>query len=87
MQLEKWQLIDPSSMINATLSIPSLVQQYGASQRIYAAQTTTITLTAVAGDVPLVLHFQCLLGRPPIGTERDILLNIPTLMDIARFLV
>lgn len=92
-QLEKWQLADPNSptpsaSTTAALSTPpSLMQQPAASQRPYIAQTTGITPTTVAGDVPLVLHFHGLFDRPPAGTESDILLDGPTLMDIARFLV
>lgn len=90
-RLEKWQLADPNSPTPSTstaaLSIPPpLMQQPAASQRPYAAQTTIITPTTVAGDVPLVLHFHGLFDRRPTGTESDILLDGPTLMDIARSL-
>lgn len=62
-------------------------EQPAASQRPYAAQTTIITPTSVTGDAPLILHFHSLFDRPPVGTERDIQLDVPTLIDIARFLV
>ena len=83
--------MDPSSATSSTipsaLSIPSPSQQHGASQRIYAAQTITITPAIVTGDVPLALPFQGLFDRPPMGTERDILLDFSSFIDIARFLV
>ena len=81
--LEKWQLADP--VLGTTIS-PPLGQQEAAIQRPYIAQAADIMPTQVDGDIPLVLQFHALFDRRPAGTEGDILLDGPALMNISRFL-
>ena len=92
--MEVWQLAPPGtpritrSIIdqfrsNNPLPMPPMVRQPAVSQQAYCIKELIITPTTVVG-APLILPFQAIFDRPPVGNEQDIVLNAAALMSIAR---
>lgn len=92
--MEVWQLASPGmpritrSIIdqfrsNNPLPMPPMVRQPAVSQQAYCIKELIITPTTVVG-APLILPFQAIFDRPPVGNEQDIVLNAAALMSIAR---
>ncbi|KAL4959641.1 uncharacterized protein BDV14DRAFT_184253 [Aspergillus stella-maris] len=54
-------------------------------QRPFCAQRRTLTSTGLIGG-PLLLHFEALMDRDPVGLDGDLVIGWDDLRDIARTL-
>jgi hypothetical protein len=94
--LEKWQLAPPvpqggmmtHQMINTLHQrhpqpMPPLAPQPAAQRMPYSLQEITITPTSASGS--LILPFEALFCRAPLGNEADIILNPQDLINCIRF--
>ncbi|KAL4791284.1 hypothetical protein BDV19DRAFT_312467 [Aspergillus venezuelensis] len=88
MLIEQWQLRRPY-MARARLMNPPMCprdRQPAHLQLPFCAQRRTLTPTGLIGG-PLLLHFEALMDRDPVGLDCDLVIGWGDLRDISRTLL